>query len=101
MRPPQPPPPPPLRIRQQAPPLPTPPPLILRERPPVPPASVASQTGKKILITLIIPHTSILNTLLVVRRLAALPVPPRSVIIERLPAQPARPRSFLSFSAYI
>ncbi len=47
MRPPQPPVPPPLRIRQQAPPLPQPPPLILRERPPVPPAAVASQTGKK------------------------------------------------------
>ncbi len=47
MRPPQPPVPPPLRIRQQAPPLPTPPPLVLRERPPNPPASVASQTGKK------------------------------------------------------
>jgi hypothetical protein len=47
VRPPQPPVPPPLRIRQQAPPLPTPPPLVLRERPPNPPASVASQTGKK------------------------------------------------------
>ncbi len=72
MRPPQPPAPPPLRIRQQAPPLPQPPPLILRERPPQPPASVASQT--------------------VIRRLAALPVPPRSVIIERLPPLPPRPR---------
>jgi hypothetical protein len=47
VRPPQPPVPPPLRIRQQAPPLPQPPPLILRERPPAPPATVASQTGKK------------------------------------------------------
>ena len=72
VRPPQPPPPPPLRIRQQAPPLPQPPPLVLRERPPVPPGAVASQT--------------------VIRRLAALPVPPRSVIIERLPALPPRPR---------
>jgi hypothetical protein len=75
VRPPQPPPPPPLRIRQQAPPLPQPPPLILRERPPVPPASVASQT--------------------VIRRLAALPVPPRSVIIERLPPLPPRPRDII------
>ncbi len=72
MRPPQPPPPPPLRIKQQAPPLPQPPPLILREKPPQPPASVASQT--------------------VIRKLAALPVPPRSVIIERIPAAPPRPR---------
>jgi len=75
VRPPQPPPPPPLRIRQQAPSLPQPPPLVLRERPPVAPASVASQT--------------------VVRRLAALPVPPRSVIIERLPAAPPRPRDII------
>ncbi|CAF0733997.1 unnamed protein product [Adineta steineri] len=75
VRPPQPPPPPPLRIRQQAPPCPQPPPLILRERPPVPPQSVASQT--------------------VIRRLAALPVPPRSTIIERLPAAPARPRDII------
>ena len=37
------------------------------------------------------------NLSLVIRQLAALPVPPRSVIIERLPAAPARPRkSFLS-----
>lgn len=32
---------------------------------------------------------------LVVRRLAALPVPPRSVIIERLPAAPPRPRDII------
>jgi len=75
VRPPQPPPPPPLRLRQQAPPLPTPPPLVLRERPPVPPVPLASQT--------------------VVRRLAAVPVPPRSVIIERLPALPPRPRDIV------
>jgi hypothetical protein len=75
VRPPQPPPPPPLRIRQQAPPLPQPPPLVLRERPPVPPAAVASQT--------------------VIRRLAALPVPPRSVIIERLPPLPPKPRDII------
>jgi hypothetical protein len=72
VRPPQPPPPPPLRIKQQAPPLPQPPPLVLRERPPQQPASVASQT--------------------VIRKLAALAVPPRSVIIERVAAAPARPR---------
>ncbi|CAF0983156.1 unnamed protein product [Adineta steineri] len=75
VRPPQPPPPPPLRIRQQAPPIPQPPPLILREKPPQPPQSVASQT--------------------VVRRLAALAVPPRSVIIERLPPLPPRPRDVI------
>jgi len=75
VRPPQPPAPQPLRIRQQAPPLPQPPPLVLRERPPVAPASVASQT--------------------VIRRLAALPVPPRSVIIERLPPLPPRPRDII------
>jgi len=75
VRPPQPPPPPPLRIRQQAPPLPTPPPLVLRERPPPRPATIASQT--------------------VIRRLAALPVPPRSVIIERLPPLPPRPRDII------
>jgi hypothetical protein len=75
VRPPQPPVPPPLRIRQQAPPLPQPPPLILREKPPQPPATVASQT--------------------VIRRLAALPVPPRSVIIERLPPLPPKPRDII------
>jgi len=75
VRPPQPPPPPPLRIKQQAPPLPQPPPLVLREKPPQPPASIASQT--------------------VIRKLAALPVPPRSVIIERLPAAPAKPRDII------
>jgi len=75
VRPPQPPVPPPLRIKQQAPPLPQPPPLVLRERPPQPPASQASQT--------------------VIRKLAALPVPPRSVIIERLPAAPAKPRDII------
>jgi len=52
-----------------------PPPLILRERPPRVPASIASQT--------------------VIRRLAALPVPPRSVIIERLPPLPPRPRDVI------
>jgi len=31
----------------------------------------------------------------VIRRLAAIPVPPRSVIIERLPAAPARPRDVI------
>ncbi|CAF1042188.1 unnamed protein product [Adineta steineri] len=75
VRPPQPPPPPPLRLRQQPPPLPQPPPLILREQPPVPPASTASQT--------------------IIRRLAAPPVPPRSVIIERLPALPPKPRDII------
>jgi hypothetical protein len=34
--------------------------------------------------------------ILVIRNLAALPVPPRSVIIERLPAAPAKPRMSLS-----
>ncbi|CAF1237873.1 unnamed protein product [Didymodactylos carnosus] len=75
VRPPQPPPPPPLRIRQQAPPRPAPPPLVLRERPPVPPPVIQSQT--------------------VIRRLAALPVPPRSVIIERLPPLPPRQRDII------
>ncbi|CAF0740582.1 unnamed protein product [Didymodactylos carnosus] len=75
VRPPQPPPPPPLRIRQQAPARPSPPPLILRERPPIPPQSVQSQT--------------------VIRRLAPLPVPPRSVIIERLPPLPPKPRDII------
>ncbi|CAF1463588.1 unnamed protein product [Adineta ricciae] len=75
VRPPQPPPPPPLVVRQRAPPAPQPPPLILRERPPPVPATVASQT--------------------VVRHLAAIPVPPRSVIIERLPALPPKPRDII------
>ncbi|CAF0890628.1 unnamed protein product [Adineta steineri] len=75
IRPPQPPPPPPLVVRQRAPPIPQPPPLILRERPPQIPTSVASQT--------------------VIRRLAALPVPPRSVIIERLPPLPPKPRDII------
>ena len=47
MRPPQLPAPPPVVIRQHDSRVPTPPPLILRERPPVPPAAVASQTGKE------------------------------------------------------
>ncbi|CAF4281707.1 unnamed protein product, partial [Adineta steineri] len=75
VRPPQPPVQPPLRIRQQAPPRPQPPPLILRERPPAIPQSVASQT--------------------VIRKLAALPVPPRSTIIERIAAAPPRPRDII------
>ncbi|CAF4227589.1 unnamed protein product, partial [Rotaria magnacalcarata] len=75
VRAPQPPLPPPLRIRQQAPPLPQPPPLVLREKPPNPPAAIATQT--------------------VVRRLAATPVPPRSVIIERLPPLPPKPRDII------
>ncbi|CAF3332843.1 unnamed protein product [Rotaria socialis] len=75
VRAPQPPPPVPLRIRQQAPPLPQPLPLVLRERPPNPPAVIASQT--------------------VIRRLAAIPVPPRSVIIERLPPLPPKPRDII------
>jgi hypothetical protein len=75
VRPPQPPAPPPLRVTQRAPPLPTPPPLVLRERPPVPPVPIASETR--------------------IRTLAAVPVPPRSVIIERLPAAPARPRDII------
>jgi len=75
VRPPQPPAPPPLVIRQRAPERPQPPPLVLRERPPQVPASVASQT--------------------VIRRLAALPVPPRSTVIERIPAAPARPRDII------
>ncbi|CAF5196185.1 unnamed protein product, partial [Rotaria sp. Silwood1] len=40
--------------------------------PPIPPPVIASQT--------------------VIRRLPGLPVPPRSVIIERLPPPPPRPR---------
>jgi hypothetical protein len=36
-----------------------------------------------------------LINVLVIRRLAALPVPPRSVIIERLPAAPPRPRDII------
>ncbi|CAF1191183.1 unnamed protein product [Rotaria sordida] len=75
VRPPQPPPPPPLVVRQRAPPLPPPPPLVLRERPPVPPVPIASQT--------------------IIRRLAALPVPPRSVIVERLPPLPPKPRDII------
>ncbi|CAF4694898.1 unnamed protein product, partial [Rotaria magnacalcarata] len=49
----------------------TPPPLILRERPPPIPTAVGAQT--------------------VIRKLPALPVPPRSVIIERLPPLPPKP----------
>ncbi|CAF1400637.1 unnamed protein product, partial [Didymodactylos carnosus] len=75
VRPPQPPAPPPLRIRQQAPQRPAPPPLVLRERPPIPPVNIGTQT--------------------IIRRLAALPVPPRSVIIERLPPLPPRPRDIV------
>ncbi|CAF1336412.1 unnamed protein product [Didymodactylos carnosus] len=75
VRPPQPPAPPPLRIRQRAPPLRSLPPLVLRERPPLPPLPIQSQ--------------------LVIRRLAALPVPPRSVIIERLPPLPPKPRDVI------
>ncbi|CAF4902675.1 unnamed protein product, partial [Rotaria socialis] len=46
--------------------------MILRERPPLKPASVASQT--------------------VVRNLPPIPLPPRSVVIERIPPAPPKPR---------
>jgi len=97
VRPPQPPPPPPLVVRQRAPPAPTPPPLILRQRPPPIPASVGSQTGKRCF------NFNIYYILffLVIRKLAALPVPPRSVIIERLPPAPPKPRQFSFLFYYI
>jgi hypothetical protein len=89
VRPPQPPAPAPLRVRQQAPPLPTQPPLVLRERPPPKPASVASQTGKKYrYFSFCIASIFFL----VIRNLAAIPVPPRSVLIERIPPAPPKPR---------
>ncbi|CAF3326753.1 unnamed protein product [Rotaria sp. Silwood2] len=75
VRPPQPPPPPPLVIRQHAESLGQPPPLILRERPPTPPACAPSET--------------------VTRCLPAIPVPPRSVIIERFPPLPEKPRDII------
>ncbi|CAF3412007.1 unnamed protein product [Rotaria sp. Silwood2] len=75
VRPPQPPPPPPLRIRQQAPPHRPPPPLILLERPSTPPAPVPTQTF--------------------IRRLAPLPVPPRSVVVEREAPSPPKPKNVI------
>lgn len=67
MRPPQPPPPPPLRVSQRQQPTKLPP-IVLRERPPQPPLVQGPQRF--------------------VHALPALPVPPRSVIIDRFPAAP-------------
>ncbi|CAF1284023.1 unnamed protein product [Rotaria sordida] len=75
IRPRQPTPPRPLVIRQHASCVSTPPPLILRERPPTPPRCIGSET--------------------VTRCLPAIPVPPRSVVIERLPSLPAKPRDII------
>ncbi|CAF3907488.1 unnamed protein product [Didymodactylos carnosus] len=75
VRPPQPPAPPPLVVRQRPPVPPQPSPLFLRERPPPTPASVAAQT--------------------VIRNLAAMPTPPRSVVIERVAAPPPKPRDII------
>ncbi|CAF1044339.1 unnamed protein product [Adineta ricciae] len=75
VRPPQQAPLPPLRIRQEEPPAPRLPPIILRERPPVQPDSLPSET--------------------IIKKLPALPPPPRSVIIERIPAPPAPPRDII------
>ncbi len=72
MRPAQPPPLPPLRIKQHETVVAELPPLILRERPPLPPPAIPSETQ--------------------IRHLPALPVPPRSVIIERYSAGAVRPR---------
>ncbi|CAF4237669.1 unnamed protein product [Rotaria sp. Silwood2] len=79
VRPPQPPPPPPLVIRQHASSLAQPPPLILRERPPTPPIS----TGQCIFC------------FIVTRSLPPIPVPPRSVVIERFPPLPEKPRDII------
>ncbi|CAF4921933.1 unnamed protein product, partial [Rotaria magnacalcarata] len=65
-RPDQPPPPSPLVIHEHQPAVSTPPPLIIRERPPVPPLRVPSET--------------------ITRWLPPVPLPPRSLVIERFPA---------------
>lgn len=75
VRPPQPPPPPPLVIREQLAGASQPPPLILRERPPEPPASMTGETK--------------------IKTLPPVPVPPRSVIIERFQSAAPRPRDIV------
>ncbi|CAF2116825.1 unnamed protein product [Rotaria magnacalcarata] len=70
VRPEQPPPPPPLIIHEQATTIPQEPPLILRERPPTAVRGCSSETT--------------------IRYLPAIPVPPRSVIVERFPPPPEK-----------
>ena len=79
-------------------PLPVPPPLILRERPPIPPAFIASQTGSTSTRTNKLMNYFIL--FLVICRLPGIPVPPRSVIIERLPPLPPKPRKTIASSSF-
>ncbi|CAF1205815.1 unnamed protein product [Rotaria sordida] len=81
VRPAQPPPPRPLVIRQHTSSVCTPPPLILRERPPTPPTCTGSETD--------------VCYFTVTRCLPAIPVPPRSVVIECLPSLPAKPRDII------
>lgn len=69
VRPEQPPPPPPLIIHERATNISQEPPLILRERPPVVHGSASETT---------------------IRYLPAIPVPPRSVVVERFPPPPAK-----------
>lgn len=75
VRPPQPPPLPPLIIREEGGASSSQPPLVLREQPPRAPAAIAPETQ--------------------VRHLPPIPVPPRSVIIERFPPLPDRPRDII------
>ncbi|CAF1566991.1 unnamed protein product, partial [Rotaria sordida] len=75
VRPAQPPPPRPLIIRQHTSLVSTPPPLILRERPPTPPKYTVGET--------------------VTRYLPEIPVPLRSVVIERLPPLREKPRDII------
>ncbi|CAF2657893.1 unnamed protein product [Rotaria sp. Silwood2] len=75
VRPEQPPPPPPLVIREHGSCTSQPPPLILRERPPVPPARIPGET--------------------VIRHLPSVPLPPRSVQIERFSDCPEKPRDII------
>ena len=75
VRPPQPPPLPPLIIREEGGASSSQAPIILREQPPKAPQAVASETQT--------------------RYLPPIPVPPRSVIIERFPPLPDRPRDII------
>jgi hypothetical protein len=75
VRPEQPPPLPPLIIREQTSLATSPPPLTLRERPPTPPARVSGET--------------------ITRYLPPIPLPPRSLVIERFPPALEKPRDII------
>ena len=87
VRPEQPPPPPPLIIREQPQATVSQPPIFLRERPPIRPALISGETSKNNKKKLRLPRLILSMFIIATRYLPPVPVPPRSVIIERFPVE--------------